>query len=283
MEQMQVTKKSVAVVGCGWFGFALAKHLVEKGFRVTGAKQQLESLTALRDVGIEAYQLQLGEGAEVVPDPAQVAGLLETDFLVVNIPPRLKQGNSNYLNELKQLLTLTQNRQYQCIVFISTTGVYPTESKTMTEADARAESQSAQILLDAEALFDGKPETCVVRFAGLVGPKRHPGRFFAGKTDVSGGTAAVNLVHLEDCVVAVTQIIEAKVQGIPVAAIYNVCAPQHPTRAEFYTAAAEDLGLIAPTFNQVEMPSKIISSEALQTDLHFRYRFASPLEMLAAC
>ncbi|MDI5874946.1 SDR family NAD(P)-dependent oxidoreductase [Shewanella xiamenensis] len=283
MEHTVVEKKSVAVVGCGWFGFALAKQLVQAGYRVTGAKRQCEDLPALTHAGIEAFQLQLGDDVDVVPDAQLLQDLFQTDFLVVNIPPRLKHGNTAYLNELKQLIDLTQGWQYQGIVFISTTGVYPSLDKSMTEADAQAESPSAQVLLDAEALFAHQSNTCVVRFAGLVGPKRHPGRFFAGKTDVAGGNVAVNLVHLQDCVAAVSLIIDTKLKGEKIASIYNLCAPEHPSRSEFYGAAALSLGLAEPQFNTQLQPSKVILGDKIVRDLGFKYQFTSPLTMLAAC
>lgn len=275
--------KSVAVVGCGWFGFALAKQLVQAGFRVTGSKRQCGDLPALTQAGIGAFQLQLGDGAEVVPDAQRLQDLFQTDFLVVNIPPRLKQGNSTYLNELQQLIELTQAWPYQGIVFISTTGVYPAVDQAMTEADARADQPSAQVLLDAEALFARQSNTCIVRFAGLVGPKRHPGRFFAGKTDVAGGNVAVNLVHLQDCIDAVRLIIDTNAEGGRIAPIYNLCASEHPNRRDFYTAAAKSLGLTAPQFNGQTQPSKVILGDAIVTELGFHYRFSSPLAMLAAC
>lgn len=284
MEQQPGAKStSVAVVGCGWFGFALAKQLVEEGYRLTGCKRSIDELALLTDAGIEAFQLQLGADAEVKPDAQALQRVLQTDFLVVNIPPRLKRGNGAYLQELQQLIALTQGWQYQGIVFISTTGVYPSQDKLMTEADAVAETLDSQTLLDAEALFSAQKNSCILRFAGLVGPKRHPGRFLAGKTDVPGANVAVNLVHLSDCVRAVSSILAASCQGKTIAPIYNLCAPLHPTKAEFYQAAAQSLGLVPPMFNQLTMPSKVIVGEAIVADLGFSYQYASPLAMLAAC
>ncbi|MDH0448202.1 MULTISPECIES: SDR family oxidoreductase [unclassified Shewanella] len=283
MELSVADQKSVAVVGCGWFGFALAKHLVQAGYRVTGAKRRTEELAPLSEAGIHGFQLQLGDDADVLPDAQALKDFFQTDFLVVNIPPRLKHGNTAYLQELQQLIALTQGWHYQGIVFISTTGVYPSLDQSMTEADAQAESASSQVLLDAEDLFARQPNSCIVRFAGLVGPKRHPGRFFAGKTDVAGGNVAVNLVHLQDCVAAVSLIIDAKAKGEKVAAVYNLCAPEHPSRSEFYVAAAESLGLAAPQFNGQLQPSKIILGDAIVRELGFEYQFASPLAMLVAC
>lgn len=284
MKQQDCTiPKSVAVVGCGWFGFALAKHLVQEGYRLTGCKRRIDELSLLTEAGIAGFQLQLGDDADVKPDGQALTGLLQTDFLIVNIPPRLSRGNRAYLEELQQLISLTRGWSYQGIVFISTTGVYPNQDKIMTELDALAHSPASQVLLEAEALFCAQKNSCIVRFAGLVGPKRHPGRFMAEKTDIPGANMAVNLIHLSDCVRAVSTILAANCHGVTIAPIYNLCAPEHPTKAEFYQAAALSLGLVPPVFNQQTMASKIIAGDAIVRDLGFQYQFESPFNMLAAC
>lgn len=274
--------KSVAVIACGWFGFALAKHLVAVGYRVTGCKRSEADLPELTQAGIEAYPLELDGGTIDVTSAlsaSTLTGLLQTDYLVVNIPPRLKRGNTAYLNELAQLIALTQGWQYQRVIFVSTTGVYPSRDACMQENNAEAGSTTAQTLLDAEALFHALPNSCVVRFAGLVGPKRHPGRFFAGKIQVAGANVAVNLVHLTDCVNGVATILAAE----QAASVYNLCAPEHPTKADFYVAAAIDLGLVPPSFTDEMLPSKVIDGSLISRELGFQYQFSNPLQMLAAC
>ncbi|MGL5359695.1 MAG: SDR family NAD(P)-dependent oxidoreductase [Shewanella sp.] len=289
--------KSVAVVGCGWFGLPLAQALRQEGFRVTGSKRHQEELGSLSELGIEAFALNLmpQPHAELcaqpsdgqTQDPQSVMPLLQTDYLVVNIPPRLPRGPQAYLQELRQLQRLTQGWQYQGIVFISSTGVYPAKDQAkdniVAESDSLAKTPENEVLLAAEALFAEKAPCCIVRFAGLVGPKRHPGRFLAGKTDVSGANVAVNLVHLSDCVRAVTMILLAKSRGEALAPIYNLCAPIHPSKGEFYRAAAQSLGLVPPVFNQQSLPNKVVIAEAIVADLGFVYQYPSPLEMLAAC
>lgn len=309
--------KRVAVVGCGWFGLALAKQLLQEGYKVTGSKRRPEDLAVLTELGIEAFALNLTQETQIeaneprcaaewglqgavanrsspanhsLPETQSVAGLaqsvsslLQTDFLVVNIPPRLQRGHDAYLQELNQLLALIQGWQYQGIVFISSTGVYPAKDKSVAESDALALTPENQTLLAAEALFAQQKNSCIVRFAGLVGPKRHPGRFLAGKTDVPGANVAVNLVHLCDCVRAVSMIVAAQSAGRTLAPIYNLCAPLHPSKGEFYQVAAQSLGLVPPVFNQQVLPNKVVLAQAIVADLGFNYQYPCPLDMLAAC
>ncbi|MDD8057723.1 SDR family oxidoreductase [Shewanella metallivivens] len=266
---------TITVIGCGWFGLPLAKHLINQGFQVKASKRKVDDLVSLPQLGIEAYQLDL---ANVTSD-IKSSSLFDADAIIINIPPRLRRGDSDYIAYLTKLKSLMGTRQYQKVIFISTTGVYPSADQTVTEADASAFSDASTTLLQAEAMFLGMPNSCIVRFSGLIGPKRHPGRFFAGKSDVSGANMAVNLVHLDDCIAAVSLILSSH-DTLP---IYNLAAPMHPTRGEFYVKAAEHLGLTPPEFNQQQQPNKVIDGQLICRHLGYEYRQPNPLKMLDAC
>lgn len=265
----------ISIIGCGWFGFPLASHLVRQGFHVKASKRKVEDLIPLQQQGIEAIQLDLAN----VSAQVSRSGLFDSDAIVINIPPGLRRGGSDYLLYLTRLKQLIGTRQYQKVIFISTTGVYPSLDHTVTEADATAFNDASATLLEAESMFATMPNSCIVRFSGLIGPKRHPGRFFAGKVDVSGANVAVNLVHLDDCVNAVSLILS----GRDTQSVYNLAAPIHPTRGEFYVIASQHLGLPPPEFNQQQQPSKTIDGQLICQDLGFEYRHPDPIKMLDAC
>lgn len=291
---------SVAVVGCGWFGLPLAKALVAEGFKVTGSKRAQEDAKALSADGIAGFALDLEQlsdsDALSDKDSEAITRGLECDAIVINIPPGLRRGDNGYLKRLERLKALMGNHSYQRIIFISTTGVYPSGGDC-TERDAKAHSPASETLLAAEALFSadeallladncvgGKQAAshCVVlRFAGLIGPKRHPGRFLAGREGVPGGNLAVNLVHLDDCVGAVVALLKA--QG-PLSPAYNLCAPLHPTKAEFYQLAATQLGLTPPSFVEGDpVDDKRVDGGLITQELNYQYQFTDPLAMLAHC
>ncbi|QSX28752.1 SDR family oxidoreductase [Shewanella cyperi] len=262
---------TVAIVGCGWFGLPLARHLMQKGFSVKGCKRSPEGAAELTREGIDAFVLDLEQ-----PVPEATQALLDADALVINIPPGLRRGDSGYLQRLAHLVSALGDRRYQRLVFISTTGVYPELAQPMTEKDAEPHSDTARTLLTAEAMFGQQPNATLMRFAGLVGPGRHPGRFFAGRQGVAAGGAPVNLVHLDDCVAAVTLVLESANPD----SCYNLCAPLHPTKAEFYRAAAEALQLPSPQFAEDVAGGKAIDGEHICANLGFHYRYPDPLAML---
>ncbi|QYK11563.1 SDR family oxidoreductase [Shewanella rhizosphaerae] len=292
---------SVAVVGCGWFGLPLAKALLSQGLKVTGSKRSPQEAEALSADGITGFALDLealeSEGLSSQTREAITQGLA-CDAIVINIPPGLRRGDNGYLDRLKRLKALMGTHEYQRIIFISTSGVYPagggcfsseSAESGCVESDAKVHSPASETLLAAEALFSGansavgeSNNNCVVvRFAGLIGPKRHPGRFLAGREDVPGGNLAVNMVHLDDCIGAVTSLLKA--EG-PLSPAYNLCAPQHPTKAEFYQQAATQLGLTPPSFIEGDLAEdKRVDGGLITRELNYRYKFTDPLAMLAHC
>ncbi|MCL1140679.1 SDR family oxidoreductase [Shewanella pneumatophori] len=279
--------KTVGIVGCGWFGLPLAQFLQERGTIVYGSKRSQSAAEELSVFGINGFQLDLDDDEHLAQDSQTITNALNADCLVVNIPPGLRKAPNAYLQRLAKLKQLIAGFDYKRLIFVSTTGVYPAINGVLTEKDAQAHSPISEKLLQAEQLFSDQPNICVVRFAGLVGPQRHPGRFLAGKKELTGGMSAVNIVHLNDCIAAVTKLIfESNVGGI-----YNVCAPEHPTRQDFYVKAANMLGLTAPDFAKEEGDAydvssamgKLICSQRLVEEINFEYQFCDPMDMLEAC
>ncbi|GIU28359.1 SDR family NAD(P)-dependent oxidoreductase [Shewanella schlegeliana] len=282
--------KSVCIVGCGWFGLPLAKALVAGGVKVFGSKRLQTEVLSLQKLGINGFRLDLDDDAMLAQERTDIARALSADCLVINIPPGLRKDPDAYLLRLAKLKQLIDAKNYKKVIFVSTTGVYPQVDKVLSEQDACAHSEISTKLLQAEALFSELDNSVTVRFAGLVGPQRHPGRFLAGKTGLLDASAAVNLVHLNDCILAVSTLLFNQTSR----GVYNVCAPLHPTRQAFYSQAARELGLVEPQFSeseQVTEPSaedtrvtgKQICSERLCSELNFEYQFSNPIDMLLAC
>ncbi|MCL2919800.1 SDR family oxidoreductase [Shewanella litorisediminis] len=263
--------KTISIIGCGWFGLPLARLLKSKGLTVKGCKRTPAGVDVLTQAGIEGYCVDLDQ------DAALPEGLLDADVLVINLPPGLRRGDTSYLERLVKLRDAIKTPPKR-LIFISSTGVYPDLPQLLDEKDSGAHSPTAAILLGAEALFAGF-DTTVVRFAGLVGPLRHPGRFFAGKQDIAGGAVPVNLVHLTDCIDGVTALIFAD----KVASCYNLCAPQHPAKAEFYRMAAQAAGYELPEFIADDDTDGKLIDGSLICRLHgFVYSYPDPLAMLNA-
>ncbi|WP_394204126.1 SDR family oxidoreductase [Shewanella waksmanii] len=276
---------SVAIVGCGWYGTPLAQFLLKNNLQVFGSKRDIEGVNSLNEKGINGFLLDLDsvlEDANADSVAPQARAAIQQDALVVNIPPGLRSGKSNYLERLQRLKTLIGDHQYQRVVFISTTGVYPATGQCCVEDDAIAFDEKSQVLLAAEQLFLDLGVCTVLRFAGLVGPKRAPGRFFAGKSDIVGGVLSVNMTHLDDCIGATYHVLSTPRAGND---IFNVCAEEHPSKQTFYTAATQKLTLSPPSFlPSTERDSdKTVNGERIVTLLNYQYHYNDPMVMLEHC
>ena len=88
------------------------------------------------------------------------------------------------------------------------------------------------------------------------------------------------MLHLADAVGAVRALLPA-----PTATgAYTVCAARHPTRAEFYGAAAAALGLPPPTFAAAPgMVGKQLDSTRFRGATGYEFQFDDPLAALAEC
>ncbi|ENP5583313.1 NAD-dependent epimerase/dehydratase family protein, partial [Shigella flexneri] len=197
--------KKVAIVGLGWLGMPLAMSLSARGWQVTGSKTTQDGVEAARMSGIDSYLLRMEP--ELVCDSDDLDALMDADALVITLPARRSgPGDEFYLQAVQELVDSALAHRIPRIIFTSSTSVYGDAQGTVKETTPRNPvTNSGRVLEELEDWLHNLPGTSVdiLRLAGLVGPGRHPGRFFAGKT-APDGEHGVNLVHLEDVIGAIT-------------------------------------------------------------------------------
>lgn len=266
---------TVSILGCGWYGFALAESLVKKGISVKGSTTSVEKLPTLTKAKITPYLINLQIAKEVV-DPA----FFECDVLWISISPKARAGNgAEYLTTIKGLISLIKSYKIKQVVLISSTSVYADVNAEVNElSKADPDTESGKIMLQAEKLLKEQADftTTIIRFAGLIGHGRDPGKFFAGKVNIPNGNAPVNLIHLTDCIGISHAILDTGAFGN----VYNACSPTHPTRAEFYAKAALRAGLEAPEFTAEKKSWKIVSGINVSKVLNYDYEVANLMTWL---
>ncbi|HEY9534470.1 MAG TPA: SDR family oxidoreductase [Mucilaginibacter sp.] len=257
---------TVSILGCGWYGLELAKALVNKWIKVKGSTTSTGKLELLSQQGIEPYLINLSTDELIDTE------FFDCDVLWIAIPPRARSGNGEAcLQHIQKLIPQVKAGNIKQVVFISSTGVYGDHNTEVTELDApNPDTESGRILLAAEELLKAESAftTTIIRFGGLIGPGRDPGRFFAGKTDIPNGEAPVNLIHLTDCIGISCSVLDKQAFGHT----YNAVSPSHPAKAEFYIAAAKASGLEAPQFIQEMTDWKIVSSVNISEFLGYEFK-----------
>jgi nucleoside-diphosphate-sugar epimerase len=251
---VNIKNDTISILGCGWFGLALAKKLISLNYAVKGSTTSEEKLTRLQTENIRPYLVNF-TAQNIEADPA----FFEADTLFICIPPKRNSVElHDYPQKIKSILEAAKDRSKH-VVLISSTSVYADENKVLDEtSETNPDTDSGRVVLAAEILFKRLfPENCtVIRFAGLIGPDRNPGRFFAGKSNVANGLAPVNLIHQADAVGIAVKLLEKQAFG----RTYNACSPSHPPKMDFYINAAKATGLAEPTFIAEKKDWKIVES-----------------------
>ena len=260
----------ISILGCGWYGRALAKSLIQKGISVKASATSAEKLEQLSAEGINPYLARFDADSENF-DPA----FFHCNILVIAITPKFRKGETTgYLPKINRIIDVIKQNQIKKVIYISSTGVYGDHNNEVSESDdPKPDTESGAILWEAEKLFQKEPafKTTVIRFAGLVGPGRHPGRFFAGKKEIPNGLAPVNLIHLEDCVGISMAIIGKDAFGY----LFNACSPDHPPKEDFYRDSTEKAGLPIPGFKHELNRHKTVISNNLNNILNYQFRIAN--------
>jgi len=262
------SKFSISILGCGWLGLPLAKSFINDGVMVKGSTTSPEKLPLLEEAGIEPYLVHFS----MESDPGPLSDFLNSDVLIIAVPPgRNPHKQENYFHLLNSLTAVIDKSSISKIIFISSTSVYGETNEKFSEKDApKPDSEAGERMLRAERLISSqiKIPVIILRLAGLIGPSRHPGRFFAGKSDIPNGLSPVNLIHQVDALGIIRKLVEA--DSPP--GIYHGCAPDHPVRQEFYVRATQKLGAEPPIFRPEKAKWKIITSDKIELNLQYEFQ-----------
>lgn len=266
-KQTMAQKTNISILGCGWYGHALAKALITAGHTVKGSTTSPQKLDALASEGIEPYPVNFSPGNEHYDD-----AFFACDILFICIPPKSRGGEGpEFIDKIQGIIKAIKKHGIKKVVFISSTSVYADVNAEVDElSDPQPNTEAGRILWQAEDLLraETKFQTTIIRFGGLIGPGRDPGRFFAGKKDIANGNAPVNLIHLDDCIGLSMTIIDRQAFGY----LFNGCSPDHPSRAIFYTVAAIRSGLEAPEFIDELKEWKVVKSINVEVVLGYQYK-----------
>jgi nucleoside-diphosphate-sugar epimerase len=243
---------TIAIMGCGWLGLPLAKTLTKDGYRIHGSTTSEEKLEKLKMEGIHPFLISLSEDG--IHGGIQ-AFLSEVDALIINVPPGLRSGTEeNYVKKMQLLHDAIKSSQIKKIIFVSSTSVYGDIDGAVTERiPPEPVTESGRQLVASEKIFrnDKNLQSTILRFGGLIGSDRHPVTMLSGKKNLSNGNAPINLIHLNDCIRIIVQILKKNWW----CETFNGVYPYHPTKQDYYTSKALGKRLQPPEYN-ADSPKK---------------------------
>lgn len=197
--------------------------------------------------------------------------LIDAEIQLWSIPPRAKsQGEQFYVDCLSEWISRLPKNTERKLIFLSSTSVYASSNNIITEDSEVLENS---LIHQAEKIIQNSGhENLILRLGGLMGADRFVGKYYTGK-QVDRANGPVNYVHQEDAVQFTFGAIKHQLTGI-----YNIVAPEHPTRKEVVLESCRKHQLPPPvSFNENEDASKIISSEKISKALKLDFKHPNPL------
>lgn len=264
-------KQQICIIGCGWLGFPLAKSLVKKGSVVKGSTTSSEKIDTLNSNGITGFLLQLS--SEGISGDIENC-LAHCQTLILNIPPGLRKNpKADYVKQIQHIIPFIEASSIQHVLFISSTSVYDDEESIPSISETSptsTTSNSAQQLLGAEALFKNNTnfKTTILRFSGLFGEDRHPATYISGRL-LKNPDAPVNLIHLDDCIAIIEQIIKNNIWD----SMFNASTSSHPSKKQYYTSVCKARDLPLPKIDvSQKSKGKIINTDKLARVLDYEFK-----------
>jgi len=263
----------ISILGCGWLGLPLAKRLIQKENSVNGSTTSESKLTILENAGINPFLVTL-KSESISESITDFLG--ESEILIIDIPPKLRENNEEslrkiFVEKIETLIPFIEKSSVKKVLFVSSTSVYGDANELITEETIpNPETESGKQLLLAEAILQKNPnfETTVLRFGGLIGEDRHPVTSLSGKENIANPDAPVNLIHQNDCIRIIEEIINQSKWN----EVFNAVAPFHPTKEDYYTQKAKEQNLILPKFSSEKSNTKkTISSEKIENSLNYKF------------
>ncbi|WP_185967991.1 NAD(P)-binding domain-containing protein [Thalassotalea sp. PS06] len=270
-----MTNKTVTIIGAGWLGLPLAEHLTTLGHQVLVTATSPEKVSSLRDTGLNAVEFKAS-------DAGDISGLLSaeavyaSEVMIICIPPRIRHGEDNYPQIITQLVSAAESQSIQLehIIMCSSTAVYNGLSGRVDEqSELNLQAPKVAIMAKAEqAILNSQiNDKQVLRLGGLIGPNRHPGRFFREGRVIPNPDSVINFIHQQDVIEIISEMINKP--GLKSQPVINGVSPNHPSRQTFYEKAHQVLGREMPAFSpQAEDEGKQVIPKVLEANNHrFHY------------
>ncbi|MBT3588746.1 MAG: hypothetical protein HN507_08865 [Flavobacteriaceae bacterium] len=249
-------KKNISILGCGWLGLPLASTLTKNGYSIKGSTTSEIKVELLNNNGVQPYIIDLSNRE------SEFEEFLNSEVLIIAIP-------SKNIADFKNLISHIENSKIKNILFISSTSVYRNSNSIVTEKHLVHKTPLAQI----ELLFKTNTnfKSTILRFGGLIGYDRKPGNFFKNGKAINYPDAFINLIHRDDCIQIIKEIIAKNSWNKTL----NACADTHPKKRDFYTKEFKKEGRNNPIFNEFSTNEyKIINSDLLKSILNYNFIYS---------
>jgi nucleoside-diphosphate-sugar epimerase len=235
------------IIGCGYLGERVAKRWEAVGEHVWATTRSLDRAARIERHMIWPLYCD-------VLQPETFANLQPAETILYCVGFDRSAGHSMrqvYVNGLENILQHIQTWPSVKFIQISSTSVYGQADGSCVDEASPTEplTESGKVVLEAEQLLRSyRPESIVLRFAGIYGPSRllRSEALLKGEPLAGDPERWLNLIHVDDGASAVL----AAERLAPAGATINISDGQPMKRGDFFRELAQLLGAPAPSFDE---------------------------------
>lgn len=254
----------ILILGCGWVGEEVAKNYLKRGDDVFATCTSLAKAEYLNAFGCKVAVINFDDSNTVEEFPK------EFDYVLNSIPASSKNTVAEISNRFENVRNYLSHIHYKKHIYLSSIGIYPDIDFTFDEAYAGKMNER----LEAAEQKVHLPKTHIYRLGGLFGKNRVFAKYFQNR-NCSTCDQPANFVHVDDVVNLLVLGFENDLQN----SIYNILAPEHPTKKEVILTSAEKYGFALPSgFEAQDSFQKIVDGSKISKELDYQYIYPSPLD-----
>lgn len=148
---------------------------------------------------------------------------------------------------------------------MSSTGIYPQLDLTIFENTFSDSELNNSIFYVERFMRKHFSQVNILRLGGLMGGSRVFSNYVKTTTDTS---YAVNHIHYMD----VCSVIASMIDKNMISKVYNLVAPQHPTKQEIINYQKQENKSI-----EKRAKNRVVSSNTLMTELNYTFKYPNPV------
>ena len=224
---------NVAIIGCGYVGYAVAKYWKQDSdLVITATTTTPAKVTALEEV---ANKVEIVESSDL---EALKAVLQNQDIVLLSVGAKSPDDyEAAYLKTAENIVSaLKQNPTVKQLIYTASYSVYGNKNGDWVneETPTAPNNPNNEILNKAEQILlsasSKKLRVCILRLGGIYGEGRELVKIFSrafGKTRPGNGEDTTNWIHLDDIVGAIEFARQQQLNGI-----YNLVDDAHLSSRE---------------------------------------------------
>ena len=251
------------ILGCGWVGEEVAKYYTGKGWQVYATCTSAEKKDYLTSLGLDVAVVNFDEEVSISEFPTTF------DFVLNSIPASSRSSVSEISNRFENVRNYLQTINYNKQIYLSSIGIYPDKDGIFNE-DCKEDLNERLFVAERKVEL---LNSHIYRLGGLFGKNRIFAKYFANRVCTTGDQPA-NFIHLDDVVALITKGFESDLNN----RIYNLVAPEHPSKKEVILASAAKYNFEPPSSFQPENSfQKMVAGLRIINELNYSFKYSSPL------